>query len=266
MARRNRRPKLTTKEQLIKYLEENQDTELPFCEEIWEKAIETTSNKERQFKEIQVTDYDGNTTTKKIPNGVLNPVSKYFQLLALPNFRKLAEAKLEEMQENEDENSDIDRMFENMDENDEENTFIKELVSIYFSQVKGDDLTFVVDRLSDYYTNYEFNEGSDKFLVVSAVSDELTLRELYGKRVKGSDNETKIEKVKKGYLSTLESLKVLKKQGSKLDEGKNKFTMFLDELDKAGELNIKVKEIPNDQIGDLVTSFRQSIVRAFREG
>lgn len=265
MARGNRRPKLTTKEELIEYLEENKDTELPFCEEIWQVAVDKTADKDRQFKEISTTDFEGNTKTKKIPNGAVNPVSKYFQLIALPNFRKIAEAKLEDDIEEDEDNDDIEKMLEEMEDNDE-NSFIKELVSIYFASVNGDDLQFVIDRFSDYYTNYEFNEGSDKFLVVSAVSDELTLRELYGKRIKGNDNESKIEKVKKGYLSTLESLKVLKKQGGKLDEGKNKFTMFLDELEKAGELKIQAPDIADDKIGALVTAFRQSIMRAFREG
>lgn len=264
------RPKMETKEELLSYLEANQDKEFPFCEEIYNIAVEKTDGKERAFKEIVRTEYDGTTKTKRIPNGSVNPVSKYFQLIALPHYNKKVQAMLcfrEEDEKYEEIDEDIDDIIE-LTEDDEANSFVRELASIYFSKVLDDETQFVIDRLSDYYTNYEFNEGSDKFLVISAVSDELTLRELYSKRItsKGVDNEVRIDKVKRGYLSTLESLKALKKQSGKLDEGKNKFTIFLDELDKAGELNIKIPDIPNDQIGSLVNSFRQSIVRAFRDG
>lgn len=263
MARRKRRPKLETKEELVKYLEENQDTEYPFNEEVWKLAVEKTAEKEREFKVLKEVDFDGTEKVKKIPNGAINPVSKYFQLIALPQYKK----QCEELQKEQEEElvADVDDMLEQLDDS-EENTFIRELVTIYFSNVKGEDLDFVIDRLSDYYSNYEFNEGSDKFLVVSAVSDELTLRELYGKRVKGSDNEVKIEKVKKGYLSTLDGLKLLKKQGSKLEDGKNKFTMFVDELEKAGELKFDTKGYEPDQIDRLIEHTRRSIVRAFSDG
>lgn len=267
MAGRNRRPKLETKEELIKYLEENRDSELPFSEEVWKVAVEKTSEKERQFKEIVTTGFDGKSKTKKIPNGAVNPVSKYFQLIALPNFKKLAKNEYSNHVVEEDTMYDIEQMLEGLDEDTEENTFIKELMTIYFASLTGEDTQFVVDRLSDYYTNYEFNEGSDKFLVVSAVSDELTLRELYRERIKGKDNETKIEKVKKGYLATLDGLKLLKRQGSKIDEGKNKFTMMLDELEKAGDLSKYKQECYEpDQIDALVSDTRRSIMRAFGDG
>lgn len=265
MARRRKRPKLKTKKELIKYLEENQDTELPFSEKVWEIAVEKTSEKEREFKEITTTDFDGNKKTKKIPNGAINPVSKYFQLIALPNFKKMAKEEHLEKEDDKDKITDVDKMLEELDDT-EENTFIKELVSIYFSTVNGDDLNFVIERLSDYYSNYEFNEGSDKFLVVSAVSDELALRHLYSKRAKGSDNESRIERIQKGYLRTLDGLKLLKKQGSKLDEGKNKFTMFVDELEKAGELKFNPNKYEKDQIDELMQSTRRCIMRAFKDG
>lgn len=259
---------MKTKEELITYLESNSNIELPFSEKVWQIAVEKTFAKEREFKEITTTDFDGNVKTKKIPNGAINPVSKYFQLIALPNFKKMCEQEqLEKELEAENETTvNIEQMLEELEEDTEENSFIRELISIYFANIKGDNFDFVVDRLSDYYSNYEFNEGSDKFLVVSAVSDELTLRELYGQRVKGKDNEATIEKVKKGYLSTLDGLKLLKKQGSKLNEGKNKFTMFLDELEKAGELKIKNVSIKQDQIDILVEHTRRSIINAFGEG
>lgn len=262
---------MTTKEELILYLETNQHKELPFCEEIWEKAVESIEGKERQFKTIKTEDYNGNVKMLKVPNGAINPVSKYFQLIALPNYKRIALNNAEEMKNNQNED------FEELDESENEydyddvidvgaSSFVNELTDIYFSTISGNDLQFVKNRISDYYANYEFNEGSDKFLVVSAVSDELTLRELYAKRTKGLDNENKIDKVKKGYLNTLESLKVLKRQGSKLDEGKNKFTMMLDELEKAGDLYLEPEIISEDAIKDLVSSFRVSVVRAFRDG
>lgn len=270
MARKsNGRPKdLATKEDLIKYLEENTNTELPFNEVVWDSAVEHTVDKERQFKEIQTTGYDGVVKTKKIPNGAVNPVSRYFQLMALPQNAKAGKAIVREQKKQKKIEDSKEREFEELIENvgdSDEGSFIRELVEIYFSILEGDELLFVVNRLSDYYTNYEFNEGSDKFLVVSVVSDELTLRDLMASRIRGRDNETKIEKVQKGYLSKLESLKVLKKQGSKLDESKNKLTMFVSELEKAGELKLEAKPIPLDEVKGLIDSFRRTVIDVFRE-
>ena len=264
MAKRGTRPKLETKEELMAYVKENKDTELPFNETVWNIAVEKMIDKERQFKSIETTDFEGNIKSLKVPNGAINPVSKYFQLMALPNFQKMGIGILN--QDNDTDDEDVSSLLDELEVSDEEeSTFIKELILIYFSDLKGKDLQFVVDRLSDYYTNYEFNEGSDKFLVVSAVSDELALRELMIGRNKGKDVEAKIEKVKKGYLNTLEGLKVLKKQSSKFDESKNKLTMFVSELEKAGELKLTAKEIPEDKVKSLVDAFRRTVIDVFRE-
>lgn len=278
------RPKMETKNELMSYLRRNKDTELPFVKEVWDMAIEQTAGKSVGTKVVETVDENGNTQVMKVADMSNNPVSKYFQLMSLqPNKLKgealrekaLGKAKNDtvvEVDSNTDSNVSNDNVDIIVDINDEfigddrKNSFITGLVNIYFSKISDDDLDFVVSRLSEYYTNYEFNEGSDKFLVVSVVSDELSLRDLYSKRIRGSDNEKRIKDVQDGYLKKLDSLKVLKKQGSTVDEGKNKFTVFVDTLEKAGELKYKAPEIDNDVIGNLVNAINNSVIRAFSDG
>lgn len=278
------RPKMETKNELMSYLRRNKDTELPFVKEVWDMAIEQTAGKSVGTKVVETVDENGDIQVMKVADMSNNPVSKYFQLMSLqPNKLKgealrekaLGKAKNDtvvEVDSNTDSNVSNDNVDIIVDINDEfigddrKNSFITGLVNIYFSKISDDDLDFVVSRLSEYYTNYEFNEGSDKFLVVSVVSDELSLRDLYSKRIRGSDNEKRIKDVQDGYLKKLDSLKVLKKQGSTVDEGKNKFTVFVDTLEKAGELKYKAPVIDNDVIGNLVNAINNSVIRAFSDG
>jgi len=274
IAAKKNRPKMETKKELMSYLRRNKDIELPFVQEVWDLAVEQTAGKVAGTKAVETTDINGDIKIIKIPDIIDNPVSKYFQLMALKRNKEKGEAlrdKNKDKTSNQVEIKNDENLETKIDEDDdildvEKNSFITGLINIYFSKVNDEDLDFVVSRLSEYYTNYEFNEGSDKFLVVSVVSDELSLRELYSKRVKGSDNEKRIKDVQDGYLKKLDSLKVLKKQGSAIDEGKNKFTVFVDELEKAGELKFKTPEIDNDIIGELVKAINNSVIRAFSDG
>lgn len=243
MARGRIRPKdINSKGDMLAYLEGNLEYEYPFVEEAWQKA-----------EQIYAEDKD-----KKKSIG-----SIYFQLMGLAQYRKLGnELRNKEFKKMRiiEEEEIIDSL---LGDDEEESEFIKELISIYFSNIKDpEDLKFVIERMSDYYSNYEFNEGSDKFLVVSAVADELALRELYAQRVLGQDNEKRVKDVKEGYLKTLASLKVLKSD-KKIDSTKNKFTALVDELSRTGELNIDSPEYPKDEIDYLIEAMRRSVERAY---
>jgi hypothetical protein len=92
------------------------------------------------------------------------------------------------------------------------------------------------------------------------------LRGLYEKRARGVDNEARIEKIRNSYLKALDSLKVLKRQGANGDDGKNKFTLFVDEMTKNGELNDYKVEFPPDAIDELVKAQRESIRKVMSNG
>lgn len=247
-AKPSRRPKLTTKEELLTYLSENKDTELPFNETVWEKAVLATKDKERKFKELHTKDFDGNTKMKKIPNGSVNPVGKYFQMMALPQYANNPVY--------------VD------DDDDEPNTRVgnTEDLADCFDGYKPKEKQFIAERLAEYYENYEINTGSDKFIVNQIVVFEVELNRLNLKLASGKDVYLNIEKVTKQYLNLCESLKTLKKQrGAMEDEGKNKFTLFVDELEREGEFKYSFDDV-SDDIDMLLDIFEKSMMRTFNEG
>lgn len=255
---------MSTKEELVAYLKANRETELPFNEEVWNLAVEKTADKERKFKTKIETDYDGNVKTKQIPNGVINPVGKYFALMALPQYQKPITVE----DRSEIDNSCPDDEDFNFQEDDEEkNQTVSSWLNTFFSGYDNDDKKFLKERLSDYYDNYEINEGADKLLVVMAVTDELEVMNLTKLRAKGKDVEARLEKVRKGYLSSLEGLKALKKQrGAMEDESKNKFTLWVDELAKEGVFKTMPVNYDEDAIDKMLATFERSMLQVLREG
>ena len=248
-----------TKEELIAYLEANQDTESPFNETVWQSAVEKTQNKERQFKEIKTTEFDGAEKVLKVPNGSLNPVGKYFQLIALPQYSKPAEV------EDEEDFVDDDGVVLFEDEDKEET--VSSWINVFFDGYSAADKKFLRERLSDYYDNYELNEGADKVIAVTAVADELEIMNLTKLRAKNKDNEARLEKVKKGYMNSLDSLKALKKQRGAADEGKNKLTLWIDELEKEGQFTIKKDEsYTQDDIDKLLEIMESGMRAVYYEG
>ncbi|WP_336786942.1 hypothetical protein [Paenibacillus sp. MMO-177] len=260
---RSKRPKMETKEELVAYLEANQEIELPFNEEVWDKAVDATADKDRKFKEIKTTDFEGKEVTKKIPNGSVSPVGKYFQMMALPQYRNPVDtSELDDDWLDEESETELD-----FDDEEKEET-VSTWIQMFFDGIGANDRKFVVDRLSNYYDNYELNEGADKFQAAKAVLDELEMRNLIKMRNKGKDVEARIEKCQKSYLALLDSLKAQKKQrGAGDDEGKNKFTLFVDELEKEGRLvEKKDTSYTSDDIDRLLVEFEQSMRTVYYEG
>lgn len=255
-----KRPKMTTKEELIKYLEANKNIELPFNEVVWNIAVEKTKDKERQNKILTETDFDGTTKKKVIPNGSVNPVGKYLQMMALPQYQKPYVDPNTEPEEEENEE------FEFKFEDEEKNEAITNWLNVFFNGYSKEDKKFLHERLSDYYDNYELNEGADKTLVIMTVTDELQIMKLTQKRIKGTDVEAQLKNLKKSFLEGLEGLKALKKQRGNADEGKNKLTQWIDELEKAGEFRPKHVDYPADEVDFMIKEFTKSIVEVFRNG
>jgi hypothetical protein len=252
------RPKMETKEELIAYLEANPETELPFNEEVWNKAVEFTQDKERKFKQKIEVDFDGTQKVINIPNGSINPVSKYFQIIALPQYKKQA---IKEAKEAEKESDD----FSTGDE--EKDMTVANWVNTFFNGYSAPDRKFLKERLSDYYDNYEINEGADKLQVIQAVADELELLNLTRARAKGKDVEARIEKVRKGYLSMLESHKALKKQRSAMDdEGKNKLTLLVDKYEKEGAFKPSAFKYDEDALDKMLTVYIRSAMEVYKNG
>lgn len=254
---------MKTKEELLAYLAENSNLELPFNPTVWEKAVELTEDKERAFTTIVKTEQDGTKKTTKVPNGPLSPVSKYFQLMALPQYQVAYEP--EEDEEYEGETFDWDNEEATSEKIDfvseEEKQAVSGLIKTFFAGYSPADKQWVTERLADYYSNYSLNEGADKMLVVKAVADELEIMKLTQKRARGKYDAKEMDTIQKGYLGILDSLKALKKQRSKLDEqGSNKFTLFMDELEREGEFKPSAVNY-RDDIDDMLEAFEESMRR-----
>jgi hypothetical protein len=278
MAGKYGRPKLNSKEELIAYLEANKDLEYPFNEEAWNIAVEKTKDKETKYKEMITTEFDGKKKVKKIPNGAISPVGKYFQLMSLPQYRKGKTLDEEPIFVEDDYNDELPAMDDQDDENENEDdvtdeeekekqTQVTSWIDIFFAGYSPLDKRFIRERLGNYYDNYEINDGADKLLVTKAVADELEIMNLTKQRAKNKDVEKRLETVQKGYLSLLDSLKALKKQRGAMDgEGKNKFTIWLDTLEKSGEFKPKKIEYENDAIDNMIVTLERSIVEVMRNG
>ena len=257
-----RRPKMETKEELMKYLEGHTNTELPFNEEVWDRAVELTKNKVAKAKTITTTDFDGKETKKVVPNGSISPVGTYFRIIALPQYKKQAEYEEDDEEETFDYDVDDDDF-----EDDEKSDVVNNWIDAFFGNYGTQDKKFLKERLGDYYDTYDINDGADKLIVVKAVSDELEMMNLTRKRNANKDNEKRIETVQKSYLSLLESLRALKKQrGSMEDEGTNKFSGWVDTLSRDGGFKHEKKEYPKDMIDDMLDIFIRNIMEVARDG
>lgn len=246
-----------TKEQLIDYLEKNPETEQPFREEVWAIAVEKTKDKELKKQTIEKTDFDGSKKTKIVPNGSVNPVSMYFQLISLPQYNK-PKVDLETESIFAGINIDFD--------DSQKNEKIADWISVFFADYPLEDKRFLVSRLGDYYDNYDINSGADIMMVVKVCSDELEMMKLTKQRAKGKDIEARLEKVQKGYLSLLDGLKAMKNSKGKMDnEGKNKFTVWLDEMEKSGDFHYEFKDV-SDDIDGMLDKFYKTVLETLRDG
>lgn len=258
-----RRPKMETKEELIKYLKGHSSTELPFNEDVWNRAVELTENKVQKSKKIVTTDFDGTEKTMAVPNGSMSPVGTYFRIMALPQYKKQAE-----YEEDEDDSYgyDVDNSDDDDFEDDEKSDIVNNWIDAFFGNYGHQDKKFLKERLGDYYDTYDINDGADKLIVVKAVSDELEMMNLTRRRATNKDNEKRIETIQKNYLSLLESLRALKKQrGSMEDEGTNKFSGWVDTLTKDGGFKHEKKEYPKDEIDNMLDIFIRNIMEVARD-
>lgn len=86
-------------------------------------------------------------------------------------------------------------------------------------------------------------------------------------RQKGKDIEARLEKVRKGYMSSLDSLKALKKQRGIGDEGKNKLTQWIDELETEGQFIAKKDtSYTKDDIDFMLEQYEAGMRATYYEG
>ena len=261
------RPKLTCKEDVIIYIENSPD-ELPFVEEVWEKAVEKAEANKKSAPPIithTITDENGNTTSKKIVKGVksTDPVSVYWSYMNLPQYKKKAYQILEEEQLQERTQEIMDVYFD--EEEDEESSTYNEIVAWINIFPLKDERDYLKQRYAHYYDNYEINDGADRTMLSGILSLEIELHRINIKRAKGQAIDiSREEKLRKMLRESLEAQKWTKKQRSALDEmGQNAFTIWMEKQSKNGRFVPEHHEISKDEIDFLMDTIPEAMRKMF---
>lgn len=144
--------------------------------------------------------------------------------------------------------------------------FICTFIKRYFGEIYSvDTAVFLIDRAKSYYGEYELNSASDEFLVMTALTDELVIREITKKRVCYSAIDNKeLETIRNGYMKSLDGLKALKKFDKGEKESDNKFTAWVDKLVKGKELDRHKVRIRKDTVDKLIDSQIRGIRNVFQ--
>lgn len=257
-----KRPDIPDKESLIKYLEANPETELPFLEEVWEEAVakaEQNANTEPVMKENIEKDKDGNTRVVMRKSKILitDPVKQYFKLMGLKQNKKKA-LLLKHSEPIDDDNKK--EILETYFDDTEENVYADEITS-WIALFQPDEREYLKKRYASYYDNYEINDGADKISLKRLLSIEIELYRMDVKRASGKGvNVTDEKRYTELFTSVLESLKWTKKQRSaREDMAQNKFTIWLDNLVKEGGFKPNKKHYEKDEIDFLMETYIDSI-------
>lgn len=143
--------------------------------------------------------------------------------------------------------------------------FISHFIERYFGDMTNEDtLHFLIDRIKSYYGEYELNSASDEFLVMTAIADELVIREITKRRVNYTDIDNKeLELIRNSYIKSLDGLKALKKFDKGEKESDSKFTVWVNKLVRGEELDSNKIEITEDDIDRLIESELRGIRNVF---
>lgn len=247
---RPRRPRMATKEELEQYLSAHPESEYPLVEEVWEKAIQTSKDNEQKIIEAES---NGEEPNKRV--AITNPVSIYFKLMGLAQNRKKGIALQEEtFPVSEDKQQILDTYFnEDSEEDSSISEFTDEIIS-WINLFKPVEREYLKQRYASYYNNYEINDGADKASLKRVLSLEIELYRIDLKRANGQKVDPNDEKKYTELLNgTFESLKWTKKQRNARDEARqNKFTLWMDNMDKDGDFIPDDIDVPKDEVDYLL--------------
>ena len=282
------RPKnISTKEELIFYLESNSDFEPPFYPDLWDQCVVKATDNLREQEENEANGIVDENAGKKHTN----PCKLYFQLCGMPyNVKKawdyrasMTKAELNELMDIAQEvklQKIEEEMLAEQEANEEavkeaheqELADDKELrdylgaqsyaprdeIAAWISMFnKPAERKYLQDRHNSFYQNYEINEGADKTTLKRILSTEIELYRIDLKRAKGQAvNLLDEKKLQENLIALYESMKWTKKQRNLKDEmAQNKFTIWLDRLTKEGRFIPKKKTYKPDDIDFLLTTY-----------
>lgn len=258
IARKKRPTNIKSREDLIDYLLEAENED-PFNEECFQCALVETKRRNDIIRK------NNNTPGKEIKRlEFLGNV--YFELRASPMFME----KDEDDEDDKDEEIEEEPVVLNLEDyipefESRQGQFIAHFIERYFGDMTNEDtLRFLIDRIKSYYGEYELNSASDEFLVMTAIADELVIRDITKRRVKYTDIDNKeLELIRNSYIKSLDGLKALKKFDKGEKESDSKFTVWVNKLVKGEELDSNKIEIKEDDIDRLIESELRGIRNVF---
>ena len=246
---------VTNKEELIAYLDSNGDG-IPFLEELWDicvKKAKENEDKDVPIKVVKTTKKDGTVVESRRTAGVLikNPISFYFRLYKLPQYKTKALSLLDQKDEQTDDEKEIMDVY--FDDDSDEDSF-NEIIQWINMFPNPRERQYLKQRYTHYYDNYEINDGADRTMLSGILSLEIELYRINVRRAQGKSIDIlKEEKLRKMLRESLEAQKWTKKQRSAVDEmAQNKFTIWLDRQVKNGGFIPEEHEIPKDEIDYLL--------------
>lgn len=267
------RPKLNTKEELMHYIERAPD-ELPFVEEVWQKAVAKAEENKTLPPPIRtktVVDEFGNKTTVKEVAGAraTDPISVYWSYMNLPQYRKKAE---EIALENEFKDKCLVQA---------ENSYSNDIISLSYEEYEPqqyneilawidmfpilDERNYLKQRYEHYYDNYEINDGADRTMLSGILSLEIELHRINIRRAKGQAIDIgREEKLRKMLRESLEAQKWTKKQRSAMDDmAQNAFTIWMEKQSTNGRFTPEHHEIDKDEIDFLMETIPEAMRKMF---
>ena len=154
----------------------------------------------------------------------------------------------------EDKQQILDTYFnEDSEEDSSVSEFTDEIIS-WINLFKPVEREYLKQRYASYYNNYEINDGADKASLKRVLSLEIELYRIDLKRANGQKVDPNDEKKYTELLNgTFESLKWTKKQRNARDEARqNKFTLWMDNMDKDGDFIPDDIDVPKDEVDYLL--------------
>lgn len=246
------RPKrIKTKQQLLNYLTTAAD-ELPFNEECYKCAAVEVNKRNEQ---IRIENSLPGAKAKK-PEFLGNV---YFELLASPLFNGSTNGDTSTMPDYVDREDpskvrtiSVEDFIDDIDT--AQGQFIFKFIKKYFGNISSmDTAKFIIARVRAYYGEYELNSASDEFLVMSAITDELVMRDITRRRINYKyDNNKELETIRNVYMKSLEGLKALKKFDKGEKENENKFSVWVNKLVEEGDLDVDAYDYEEDDIDRLI--------------
>lgn len=261
--RSQNRKKVKNKDELIRYLNAHPDSELPFVEVAWDdanrKCLENEGKQDKVTYKV-VIDEDGREQKKKVHTAkfITDPVAMYFKLMSLKNYSTIGEGIRYENQKEYENGREVFKLYLNKDEErDRKNNEILDWIEMF----SPDEKEFLKKRYASYYDTYDINDGADRLTLKRLLSLEIEAFRIDIERAKGkSVDANKEKKVTDMLRDTLESLKWTKKQRSARDDmAKNRFTIWMDDLEEQGEFIPNPKVYEKDQIDNLLEIMMKSM-------